>query len=144
MPEDEEELIKWIDTNISARLPEDESSQLYMLVKKHMVHTCYSQNTHVNGCLNAAGVCRFGYTHTIKQNKTTFDSKGFPQYCRPSDKDSNIVPHVPSLLEDWDGHCNVEFSGSTFMVVYLYKYLFKGPKRVSLFMLSLCLFYDIY
>ena len=31
----------------------------------------------------------------------------------------------------WDGHANVEYSGSTYTVLYLYKYLFKGAKKVS-------------
>jgi hypothetical protein len=33
---------------------------------------------------------------------------------------------------DWGcGHINVEFSGQTYTVLYLYKYLFKGPSKVA-------------
>jgi hypothetical protein len=33
---------------------------------------------------------------------------------------------------DWDGHANVEYAGNTQCVLYLYKYLYKGAKKVKL------------
>jgi hypothetical protein len=35
------------------------------------------------------------------------------------------------LLLDHDGHINCEYAGSTYTVMYLYKYLFKGNKKVQ-------------
>jgi len=43
-----------------------------------------------------------------------------------------VVPHNRLLLKDWNGHANVEFAGSTYTVIYLYKYLFKGSSKVKL------------
>jgi len=60
------------------------------------------------------------------------NSRGFPIYWRPNAADKMIVSHNRLMLLDWDGHCNVVFAGSTFCVLYLYKYLFKGAKKVSL------------
>lgn len=97
-----------------------------------MIHKCFPQRTHPNGCLDENGHCRFGYRHTVVQNKTTFDEKGFPKYKRSTEDDLNVVPHSAKLLIDWNGHCNVEFSGNTYLVVYLYKYLYKGPKKVRM------------
>ena len=36
------------------------------------------------------------------------------------------------LLMDWDGHVCLEFCGTTFCVLYLYKYLYKGSKKVTI------------
>ena len=47
-----------------------------------------------------------------------------------------VVPHNKLILLDWDGHCNVEYAGSARGVLYLYGYLFKGQKKVSLFLES--------
>ena len=37
---------------------------------------------------------------------------------------------------DWNGHCNVEYSAGVRCVLYLYKYLYKGPKNSSFFLNS--------
>ena len=42
-----------------------------------------------------------------------------------------IVSHSHKLLLDWEGHANVEYAGSAFCVLYLYKYLYKGHKKVK-------------
>jgi hypothetical protein len=56
---------------------------------------------------------------------------GYPVYSRPRDEDLTVVPHNRQLLLDWGGHINVEFCGNSYAVMYLYKYLFKGNKKVS-------------
>ena len=46
--------------------------------------------------------------------------------------DMNIVPYNRELFLDWGcGHTNVEFSGQTYTVLYLYKYLSKGPSKIA-------------
>ena len=75
-----EEEGEWIDTNISASMPErHEDPQLFELVKKFMVHKC---STDVNGCLDKDGHCTKHFDDTFPNEKTTFDSRGFPQYKR--------------------------------------------------------------
>ena len=42
-----------------------------------------------------------------------------------------IVPHNKKILLHWGGHACLEFSGSTYCVLYLYDYLYKGSKKVQ-------------
>jgi hypothetical protein len=42
-----------------------------------------------------------------------------------------VVPHNREVLLDWDGHINVEYAGTSYTVLYLYKYLFKGNRKVK-------------
>ena len=142
--ENKKELAKWIDYHITAEYPKTvndldplENNEKYEndleyseIVKAHMLHKCISENN--GGCLNEANVCAKGYDKNVTNNVTTFDHKGFPQYKRSTIKSLNVVPHNKLLLKDWNGHANVEFAGSTYTVIYLYKYLFKGNKKVKM------------
>jgi len=103
---------------------------LTKVVKAHMLHKCFPETN--GGCQNDKDVCSKGFDKNIVTNETLFDPKGFPQYRRPTVKSLYVVPHNRELLKDWNGHANVEFAGSTYTVIYLYKYLFKGSKKVKL------------
>ena len=46
-------------------------------------------------------------------------------------KDFRVVPHNKELLLDWEGHINMEYAGTSNSVLYLYKYLFKGNRKVN-------------
>jgi hypothetical protein len=124
---------EWIDQFLTCQYPDinDNSSasdiQYHKLVEKNMVHKCVKA---VNGCLDDQGVCRKGYHRTISQPKTTFCERGYPIYKR-RDKDLNVVPHNRKLLLDWGGHAYIDWCGSTYTVLYLYKYLYKGAKKVK-------------
>ena len=76
-------------------------------------------------------MCNRRYTKTTIQDRTTFDERRFPKYKRSKDEDLTLVPHSRGILMDWNGHANCEFAGSTYLVIYLYKYLFKGAKNVK-------------
>jgi len=95
-----------------------------------MIHKCFPECN--GGCKNEKDICSKGYDSNIITNTTKFDEKGFPQYRRPTTKSLYVVPHNKQMLKDWNGHANVEFAGSTYTVIYLYKYLFKGSKKVKL------------
>jgi hypothetical protein len=76
--------------------------------------------------------CKRGYKNrAVVPIITMLDDNGYPVYRRSNEKDFMVVPHNRELLLDWDGHINVEFAGSSFTVLYLYKYLFKGNKKVK-------------
>ena len=64
---------------------------------------------------------------------THFDDRGFPVYEKLKEDDFFIHPHNRKILLDWnhDGHCNVEYSAGVKCILYLFKYLFKGPKKAS-------------
>jgi hypothetical protein len=40
-----------------------------------------------------------------------------------------IVPYNLQMMMDWDSHINVEYSGSAYCTLYLYKYCYKGAAR---------------
>ena len=82
------------------------------------------------------GVCKKGFMKNIVREKTSFSKEGFPLYRRRSVQDLDVVPYNRQIYLDWDGHCNIEFSGLTYTVLYLYKYLFKGPSKVDLSLLA--------
>jgi len=122
---DKEGTSQWIDNNITAEFPtlnntSSEDDQLYAKkVESYMIHKCSSGS--VNSCLNAEGRCTKNFTSNIIRNSTSFDERGYPQYKRSTEKSLNVVPHNKKILMAWDGHANVEFAGSTFLVLYLYK-----------------------
>ena len=72
----------------------------------------------------------------IVREKTSFSKEGFPLYRRRSVQDLDVISYNRQIYLDWDGHCNIEFSGLTYTVLYLYKYLFKGPSKVDLSLLA--------
>lgn len=123
--DDKDSLSKWIDDNISAEYPEinnsssEEDIKYSEMVQSYMIHKCSSGE--VNSCLDSDGQCSKHYTNNKIQSKTTFDERGFPEYERSNEKSIKVVPHNRKVLEDWNGHANVEFAGSTFLVLYLYK-----------------------
>ena len=94
-----------------------------------MVHHCSAQPP--NGCLNSEGLCKRGYTSRATNNATSFDTKGYPIYYRPNERDLKVVPHNKKILLEWQGHSNVEYCGKTYSVLYLYNYLFKGNQKIS-------------
>ena len=119
--------VQWIDKHISTSMPDEEENPiLFQAVKSFVVHKC---SKGVNGCLNDDGECKRGYQKTIIVQETFFDLKGFPVYRRADEKDLLVVPYNADILLDWGGHANVEWCGSTYTCVYLYKYLFKGSKK---------------
>ena len=142
--EDKAALAAWIDQHICAiypNLPTDEEpleagetyerDTIYAdIVRSHMLHKCFPESN--GGCKNENNVCSKGFDKNIVTNITSFDQRGFPQYRRPTVKSIYVVPHQRELLKDWNDHANVEFAGSTYTVIYLYKYLFKGSKTVKL------------
>ena len=104
-----------------------------------MMHSCKQAE---NGCLDKDGNCRRGYQNDKLRPVTTLDDNGYPSYRRRTLRDLKVVPHNRELLLDWDGHMNVEFAGSTYTVLYLYKYLFKGNKKIKAQILALNLSED--
>lgn len=118
----------YIDARISACFPsESEGNEEYInLIKQKMLHKC---SNGPNGCMNEDGSCDARFDRTVCSNSSFIDDKGYPQYKRPLERDLMVVAHIRSMLEDWDGHANVEYCGSCATIIYLYKYLFKGSKK---------------
>jgi hypothetical protein len=124
-----QECIDFIDKYLSAILPTidsnstDEEIRYYNLIKEKMLHKCYIGP---NGCKESAtGKC--GRHFDDVPNPFTFlDIKKYPKYKRPNHKDCFVVPHNREMLLDCGCHVNTEFCASTYCIIYLYKYLYKG------------------
>lgn len=127
---DENECIAFMDDFITAKKPvcdEDEADpeeiRYCMLVDRDMTHKC--SDNEVNGCLDCNGLCKKKYS-PLPVLETYLDDKSYPVYARPEEKDCYVVPHVKQMLLDCDCHINTEFCASSYTLIYLYKYLFKG------------------
>ena len=133
MPDDDDRdnKVQWIKDHIHSCAPRPHDCDYYTearrdLVRKHMLHTCSNA---VNGCLKD-GICKRGYDALVLNNgQPSFGETNFPIYGKREEEDLRVVPHHIFILEDWDGHVNVEFCGSHYTPVYLYQYLFKGAKK---------------
>ena len=131
----EQECILFIDKYISAQMPvvtaesSDEEIEYFEKVTKYMTHEC--RGGVVNGCLNDDGICTKGFSG-ITVDQTSFDEKKYPIYARPFEKDCFVVPHNRQMLLDCSCHVNTEFCASSYAIIYLYKYLFKGNKKIQL------------
>ena len=127
---DNDAKLVFIDEFIRARFPPaGEDLEYATLIEEHMIHKCSDAD---NGCLNEKGHCKRGYQLNEVRAKSIFDEKGYPIYARPSSNDLRVVPHNREILLDWQGHANVEFCADSYAVLYLYKYLFKGNRKVTM------------
>jgi hypothetical protein len=102
--------------------------RLKKLVTDFMIHKCAVAT---NGCKKTpTSACKRGYSNAAAAvPKTSINDKGYPVYRRRKPEDSNVVPYVPAILSDWDGHINVEYTIDVARFAYLYKYLFKGSSK---------------
>lgn len=95
-------------------------TRLQALVTTLMIHRCK------DACFKTdKNVCKRGYPKESVL-ATFVDVKGFVHYRR-ADEDNRIVPYNPTLLLKFGAHINVEVAATVNTVVYLYKYLYKGP-----------------
>ena len=131
-----------IDHVISAELPHpDRYPELFKIVSAFMIHgTCGVSNTS-SPCMKE-GKCSKFYPKSF-QNSTTIDDKGYPQYRRRdigmhTSKRSievdnrSVIPYNPFLLRRHQAHVNVEYCNKTNSIMYLFKYVNKGPDRVTM------------
>ena len=129
-PIEAEAICELIDEYISAEIPdEQEEPILHDIITQLMIHSCRSEGA--NPCLNKNGLCKNGFNKTFVKDKTTFNASGFPEYRRRSDADLMVVAYNREIVLDWEGHAHLTYSGQTFSVLYLYKYLYKGNKKME-------------
>jgi len=104
--------------------------------KRKAVEVVRMNNTHkcavaINGCKRKAeDECRRGYSR-VDIIPDTFVNKTTNRivYRRRMECDLKIVPYNLQMIMDWDSHINVEYSGSAYCALYLYKYCYKGAAR---------------
>jgi len=119
--------------NVYRRDGEPEFTELYKkkaieAVRMHNKHKC---STAINGCKRDSNAqCKRGYSRTETIPETYVDAvTNRIVYRRRTDDDLLIVPYNLQMMMDWDSHINVEYSGSHYCALYLYKYCYKGAAR---------------
>ncbi|XP_062212752.1 uncharacterized protein LOC133913583 [Phragmites australis] len=132
------------DCIISAELPDKHKyPELYKMVVKHMMHgPCGVLNSQCP-CTKDRGSCKNHYPRHF--NVTTMQGKdSYPVYRRRDDgrhatvrkcqlDNRWVVPYNPYLLRLFNCHINVEVCSSIKAVKYLFKYIYKGHDRASVF-----------
>lgn len=124
-----------IDSVISTAWPDPTvDSELFNLVKRHMVHgPCGLLNPNAPCMVN--GKCSKGYPKQF-QSQTTIDNHAYPRYNRPDDGKSYevgghmldnrwIVPYNAFLLKRFLAHINVECTINFGCLAYIMKYFKK-------------------
>jgi hypothetical protein len=115
-----------IDTVIKAELPDpvqnpglrDKILRYNMHRDNHLLSTnsrCYKD-----------GKCIYGYPKPLRDT-TSLDRDGRVLYRRRKEEDRMVVAYMPFLTELMDCHVNVEVTFTVGIIMYLYKYFFKGP-----------------
>ncbi|XP_057778382.1 uncharacterized protein LOC130997139 [Salvia miltiorrhiza] len=130
-----------IDKFVSAELPDEENnSELFELVKKHMMHGPCGEKNLNNPCM-VKGKCKCHYPRPYCES-TQQGKDGYPIYrrrkngsivrVRNADLDNQwVVPYNAHLLSRYNCHINVEVCSGITAVKYLYKYIYKGHDRVA-------------
>ncbi|KAD0066211.1 hypothetical protein E3N88_44838 [Mikania micrantha] len=133
--------VEHIDPLISAEIPnKNEDIELYTLVSDYMIHgPCGIHNIKCPCMIDKK--CSKNFPKKFREH-TSIDSSGFPLYRRRDsgyfveksgvDLDNrNVVPYNKTLLKRYQAHINVEWCNQASSIKYLFKYINKGPDRVT-------------
>lgn len=117
--------LECIDDVVRAELPPKDDTELYQLVNNFMRHKETHLQSKYSRC-NKKGKCIYGFPQPI-QPQTVVDEHGRVKYRRRSEKDAWITSYIPALLRLMQCHVHVDVCSTANVVLYLYKYLYKGP-----------------
>ncbi|KAB2602049.1 hypothetical protein D8674_003054 [Pyrus ussuriensis x Pyrus communis] len=120
------------DRIVRAEIPnEDVEPQLYNVVLKHMIHGPCGIHNPLSPCMKN-GSCKRKFPNHLHQSPR---GNRLPVSLNRQGNimvdNSWVIPYNPWLLLRYDCHINVEICASIKSVKYLYKYVYKGPDRVT-------------
>ncbi|XP_071740486.1 uncharacterized protein [Rutidosis leptorrhynchoides] len=132
-----------IDSIISAEIPDRSTDpDLYQLVANFMMHgPCGTQNPK-SPCMNeTTKTCTKLFPKSFQEH-TSIDENGYPIYRRRDNgsriykgdvvlHNGYVVPYNPFLLKKYQSHINVERCNQTGAIKYLFKFINKGPNRIT-------------
>ncbi|GJU91462.1 hypothetical protein Tco_1303885, partial [Tanacetum coccineum] len=126
---------------ISAEIPDkNEDLNLYKLVSDFMMHGPCGEDDATQVCM-ADEKCTKHFPKKITE-RSSVDSEGYPVYRRRDNErymeksksqlhNGYVIPYNATLLKRYQCHINVELCSQTGSIKYLFKYINKGPDRVS-------------
>jgi hypothetical protein len=121
---------------VRAELPsEEEDPQLRALILKHNMHSKAHLSGPYSRC-NKKGRCVYGFPIPL-QVTTSFNEFGHILLRRRKEEDRWVVSHIPGLLRELQTHIHVDVCSHVGVVMYLYKYLFKGVDKAKMGLMSL-------
>ncbi|CAN6573919.1 unnamed protein product [Malus baccata var. baccata] len=109
-------------------LNEDVEPQLYNVVLKHMIHGLYKRKYSKPFALVTV---QGNDSYPIYQRRGNRLPVSLDRQGNIMVDNSWVIPYNPWLLLRYDCHINVEICASIKSVKYLYKYVYKGPDRVT-------------
>ncbi|XP_057739820.1 uncharacterized protein LOC130956895 [Arachis stenosperma] len=133
--------VEIVDEFICAELPNPQKfPSLYNVVTKYMIHGPCGLLRPSSPCMKDGKCSKFYPKRFVDQ--TSFDEDGYPIYRRRNmgvtvkindvDIDNRfVVPYNPLLLMKYQAHINLEFCNKSNVIKYLFKYINKGPDRVT-------------
>ncbi len=91
-------------------------------------HKC---STAINGCKKEdSGIYKRGYSPTEIISETFVNEvTNRIVYRQRMECDLKNFPYNLQIILDWDSHINIEYSGSVYCALYMYKYCYKGAAK---------------
>ncbi|KAL4286249.1 hypothetical protein AHAS_Ahas19G0067300 [Arachis hypogaea] len=133
--------VEIVDEFICAELPNSQKfPSLYNVVTKYMIHGPCGQLRPSSPCMKDGKCSKFYPKRFVDQ--MSFDEDGYLIYRRRNmgvtvkindvDIDNRfVVPYNPLLLMKYHAHINLEFCNKSNVIKYFFKYVNKGPDRVT-------------
>lgn len=133
--------VEQIDKYISAEISDsNEDPDLYRLVSDFMMHGPCGEDEPNQVC-TVDRKCTKHFPKNFTQ-RSSVDSEGYPVYRRRDNgnhveknghklHNGYVIPYNATLLKRYQCHINVEWCNQTGSIKYLFKYINKGPDRVS-------------
>lgn len=139
-----------LDKYISAEIPNPETHPLaYETVKNSMIHGPCGERNDKSPCMNEEKTkCTKHYPKKFAE-QSTYGANGYPEYRRRNNGQTIfsesfgeidncwVVPYNPFLAAKYNAHINVESCTSGNAILYLFKYVYKGPTRATIVLANL-------
>ena len=122
-----------IDAVISAKISQN-NSQLKKIIETLYLHSCRPERCHRKQKQKSTYKpphCDQGYPHPLCP-KTFIDESGFVHYKRDTEEDRSVVSYNPYLTFALDCHIDVDIAHTVLLIMYLYKYFYKGVDYTQL------------